>query len=203
MPITSYATLKAAIAAFLDVSTADISAVADDIITIAEKRIWHECRTKEMEMSLSATISISTVALPTDYIDLKFAYYVDSSNQGHELRKEDAQFMFSQYPVGSATGRPKLIGTQLSTFIFKPEPDVATYLLKGVYYGRTTPVSTSANPLFSANPDLYLYAALCESEPVLGRDPRMPLWESKYRQIKARVNNENTSGMGYTIGHYL
>jgi len=39
-----------------------------------------------------------------------------------------------------------------------------------------------------------LFSCLAESEPLIGRDGRIAIWESKYRMVKDLVNSEaNTS----------
>src|SRR5262245_29292821 len=203
MALDTYANLKTAIASFADVNASDLSSTIDDIVRLAEERIWRECRAREMEASISATISVSTVAIPTGYLDLKHVYYVDATGYGYTLRRSTPAAMRAAYPEGLATGRPQYIGTELTTFIFKPTPDVTTYVLRGVMWQKTTPVSTSANPLFVARPALYLYASLCEVERILKRPDQLQLWEQRYREEVRRVNRENSAGDGYAMAHYL
>lgn len=203
MALDSYDNLKTALATFADVSATQFSGAVDDIIRIAEERIWRDLRCKEMEASLSATISVSTVAIPSNFLDLKFAYYVDSGGTGYNLRRMDPQWMRANYPEGLTGGRPDYIGTEGSTFIFKPEPDVTTYVLHGMYWAKTDPVSTTAHAVFQRYPTLYLYGGLVELERILSRHDKIVVWESKYREILRQANLENTRGEGFGIAHYL
>ena len=52
-------------------------------------------------------------------------------------------------------------------------------------------VSSAANALFLANPDLYLFAALAETEAFLVNDKRIPMWQAKRDAILAMVNGED------------
>lgn len=196
MALDSYSALKTAIAAFADVTAADISSVIDDAISIAERRIWDELRIPEMETSLSYTISVTTVSVPSGYLDLKYARYEDSDGRGYPLEIRDARWMREQYPEGSGSGRPLYIGRELTKFIFKPTPDVSTYVLKGVHYARTAAVSLSVsdNLIFAKKPEIYLFASLVEIERTLKRPTQIPHWEAEYQRIKNALNMDDTQG---------
>ncbi len=188
MAITNYTTLQQALPAWLDVGTSDISSVVSDIITNAEKRIFREVRVPEMETSLSDTIASGVIAVPSDYVEPKF-FYIDGTPTQY-LQFVTPSYIYERYPTRGASGKPIVIARDGANFIFGPYPD-STYTVKGTYYKRLAAIdATTAPAIITANPDLYLYAALLESEPVLGRDPRMPLWESKYRMVKELVNGE-------------
>lgn len=153
-----------------------------------------------MENALSDTIALGVIALPTGYTDLKFAY-VNTTPTVH-LERRSAEWIYQNYPDRVATGTPKFIARETTNFIFGPFPD-STYTVKGVYYKRFSPLSSATNALFTSNPDLYLFACLAESEPLLGRDGRIALWNAKYQQILAQVNGEDrmeqASGSGLRI----
>ena len=142
MAITTYAELKTAVTSWLDVATADLSAVIDDLVTVAEKRIFRECRTRDMEDSFSTAISSGTIALPTGYVELKYARIDGTPSQ--PLERRSAEALYEMYPNRSSEGKPQFIAREASTFIFGPYPDSA-YTVKGVYYKRLTVVSSSAN----------------------------------------------------------
>lgn len=56
-----------------------------------------------------------------------------------------------------------------------------------------------SNVLLARHPDLYLYAALCESAPYLQHDERVPLWRDRYKEIVDEINldreQQETAGM--------
>lgn len=189
MAITTHAQLKAALAGWLDVSAADLTSVIDDLVMVGEKRIFREARTRDMETALSSAIASGVIALPASYVALKFAYVDGSPTQ--RLERRSAEWIYQKYPQRSSEGKPQFIARERTNFIFGPYPD-SGYTVKGVYYARLAALSASVtNALFDANPDLYLFGCLAESEPLIGRDSRLPLWESKYQRILAEVNSED------------
>jgi hypothetical protein len=188
MAITTYSELKIAVVAWLDIATADLTSVIDDLVTVGEKRIFRECRTRDMEDSFSTAISSGTIALPSNYVELKYARIDGTPSQ--PLERRSAESLYEMYPNRSSEGKPKYIAREGATFIFGPYADSA-YTVKGIFYKRLTVVASAANALFVANPDLYLFACLAESEIVIGRDSRIPIWEAKYNKILADVNGED------------
>ena len=188
MAITSYSELKTAITSWLDVATADLSSIIDDLVTVGEKRIFRECRTRDMEDSFSTAISSGSIALPSGYVELKYARVDGTPSQ--PLERRSAESLYEMYPTRSSSGKPKFIAREGSTFIFGPYPD-SDYTIKGIYYKRLAVLSSSANALFTSNPDLYLFACLAESEIVIGRDNRIAIWEAKYKKILDDVNGED------------
>ena len=188
MALNTYAALQTALATWLDVATADLSSTVADLVTVGESRIFREARTKDMETALSVAISSGVAALPTGYLDLKFAY-IDGSPTYH-LQRKSPEWIYLNYPVRAAQGTPQFIAREGANFIFGPYPS-SSYTVKGIFYKNIGPLSTSAHALFTSNPDLYLFACLAESELVIGRDKRVPLWEAKYQKILSDVNNQD------------
>ncbi len=189
MAITTTAELKTAIAGWLNVSAAALSSQIDDLITVGEKRIFREVRTKDMETALSIAMSNGVMALPAGYVAMKFAYLNTSPVQA--LERRPAEWIYANYPYQSASGQPKYMARDAGNLIFGPFPD-SQYTVKGIYYARLTAISGSGvNALFTANPDLYLMACLAEADMMLGRDPRIAIWNAKYEKIMADVNGED------------
>jgi len=195
MAITNYTSLAAALPQWLDSSTADISAVVSDIITNAEKRIFREVRVPEMETSLSSTISSGVITVPSDFVEMKFVYI--DTNPVQYVQMVPPAYIYGRYPSRTAEGVPVVMARDGNNFIFGPYPD-SNYTVKGTYFKRLVAIDATSSPtLVTSNPDLYLYASLLESEPLLGRDPRMTLWEAKYRLVKELMTNEaNRSRFG-------
>ena len=194
MAITTYGELKTAVARWAgnaDAQTAatlGITSTIDDLVTIAEARIFREARTRDMEGILNSTIASGVIALPQSYVALKFAY-VDGSPTA-PLERRSAEWIYATYPSRSSSGKPKYIAREGTNFIFGPYPDSA-YTIKGVHYKRLSVLSSAVHALFTANPDLYLFGCLAEAEILVGRDERIALWESKYQKILADVNGED------------
>jgi len=186
MSLATYADLKAACTNWA--RRADLANYLDDLITVAEGRIFREIRCKEMEASLSGTIAAGVLALPSDYVELKYAYIVAARSQ--QLQRKDPNWIYLTYPVRSSTGLPKFIAREASNFIFGPYPD-SGYSIAGVYYKELDVVQTSANALFVRYPDLYLSASLSEVFRFTRNDPMVAHWEGRYQDIKAAVNGED------------
>ena len=188
MAIRDWTALTQALPAWLDCATADISSVLSEIVDNAEKRIFRELRTPDMEQALSVNISAGAATIPTDLIELKYAY-VDS-NPTQYLQMVPTSYIYDRYPTRASEGKPVVMARDGASWLFGPYPS-SDYVLRGTYYKTPSSIGSGTNnALLPKHPDLYLYACLVETEPLLGRDPRLPIWESKYRMVKDLVNVE-------------
>lgn len=201
MALNTYANLKTALYNLVNVPSDQLSAVADDILTLAEKQIWHDLRIKEMEVSLSVSTSTASIAIPTGFLDFKYVTILEGSD-GYDMKVASAQWIVKKYPANSTTDRPQYIGIEGTNFVLGPQPNT-DYLVKGVYYGRQTAASTSANPVFAAHPELYLFGAAANAEMWLGRDERVSMWYSKYKALVGQLNSQNRDGEGYARAHHI
>ncbi len=191
MPFTSYTAFRSNVITWLDIDTSAIAATQlDDIIVVAENKINREVRSREMETALNSTIAAGVIAVPTNYIEFKSAYVDGTPTK--RLTRTNADTIYSQYPTRTAAGKPEAIAREGANFIFGPYPD-STYTVKGIYYQHMPALSSTLHALFTANEDLYLWAALSEAEAVIGRDSRIAIWEQKYQMTKEKVNAENWS----------
>lgn len=195
MSISSYAELQTAVQTWLHRS--DLSAITPDLIMLGELRLFREIRCREMETALNSTIASGVIAVPADYLDLKFAY-IDATPVS-KLDRASASQIYEQHPLRSPNSKPNMIAREGSNFIFGPYPD-SNYTVKGVYYARPTSIQTSANALFTAYPDLYLMASLCEAAPYIQDDPRVKLWEAKYGAIVKQIYDADTEEYGSGAG---
>ncbi len=200
MSITTYDELKTAIGSWLNRS--DLTAYIPDFIMICEKRIYRNLRIRAMEASLSSAIASGVIAVPSGYVQFKHVY-VDGTPV-KRLTVKDAGYIYENYPLRSADGRPEVISREVDNFIFGPYPDSA-YTIKGTYYKRLDALSVSnTTNWFTTNaPDLLLFGSLAEAEPFLKNDERVMLWEKKYLELEQSVQNEddaeNYSGSPITI----
>lgn len=187
MAISTYAELKTAVANWLNRS--DLTTYIPEFVTLGENRIYRELRIRTMESTMSSAIASGVVALPSDYVELKYAY-VDGTPVQY-LKRTNAQTLIEQFPTRSSDRKPTHISTDAGNFIFGPYPDSA-YTIKGTYYKRLTALSDSnTTNWFTTNaPGILLFAALCEAEPFLKNDERMPLWQAKYDQEKSLIEQE-------------
>lgn len=182
----TYNELKTGVADWL--KRADLTSYIPDLILMGEKHLFRNARTRDMEAALSSTISSGVIAVPADYVALKYAY-IDGAPTTRVHRKP-ADWIYTQYPNRTAEGLPKFIAREGSNFIFGPYPNSA-YTVKGLYYKRLASIQSSANALFTNNPDLYLFAALAEAVAFMKDDARVALWTAKRDQILSEVNGED------------
>lgn len=198
MSLTTYAQLQTAVTNWLHRD--DLAAIVPDLIAIGEKRIFRTVRNRVMEKSLTGTIANGVVALPSDYLELKFAYLTTTPSA--LLKKSSASQIYADYPLRASSGTPVSIAREGSNFIFGPYPST-TESIAGIYYAQPVSIATSDNALFLANYDLYLFAALCEAAPYLKDDPRIVIWEAKFANIVADIKKEdaaeNSGGSGMTV----
>lgn len=194
MAITTYAELKTAVSNWAH--RADLANYLDDLVTLAETRIMREVRAQDMETALSVTIAAGVATVPTGFLGLKNAY-VDASPT-RQLQIVSPAAIFSRYPTRAAEDVPAFISVDAGSFIFGPYPD-STYTIKGTYWKRQGPLSSAVYALFTSHPDLYLFAALCETKAFEQADKRIPMWEAKYREIRDAVNNQ-ASNINYSGG---
>jgi hypothetical protein len=100
---------------------------------MAENRIFREIRCREMEQTLTSTVTISSgvVPLPAGYIDLKYAY-LSNEQPRRFLKKRTASWIYERYPYRAASGRPLAIAREGTNFIFGPYADASsTYTIGG------------------------------------------------------------------------
>ena len=195
MSLSTYAELKTAVANRLRRS--DTASYVDDWITLAEADIYRRLRVEDMETALSVAISSGVAALPSGYIDLKFAYV--NTSPVTRLKRKTAAWIYENYPTRSADGIPVFIAREGSNFIFGPYPS-SNYTITGVYYKNLGAVSSTAHALFTSNPDVYVYGALTMAVRELKDDKGIarwtPLYENAIQQAQAASDREDYSGGG-------
>lgn len=195
MSISTYADLQTSVANWLH--RADLTSIIPDLVLLGEKRIFRDVRCRVMETALTGTIANGVIAVPSDYLEIKFAYI--NSTPTSNLIGASASQIYAKYPTRSAAGKPVYIGREGSNFIFGPYPDSA-YTIGGIYYAKPTSIQSTANALFTANPDLYLFASLCEAAPYIKDSAAVALWETKYAQIVSQLRAEDAGEYGSGSG---
>ena len=194
MSISTYADLQNQTVSFLHRANLLDAVNADnvpDLILLGEKWIFRHARTSDMESALSVVMSGGSATVPTDYAALKHAR-IDGS-PAKPLKMRPSHWIYDHYPLRSSDSKPAFIARDGSSFIFGPFPD-SNYTVLGTYYAKPTSIQSSANALFTANPDLYLFAALAEAEGYIKNDKRIALWVAKRNEICADANNETEEG---------
>jgi hypothetical protein len=184
--ITNYATLQTAIGDYLNRS--DLSTFLPNFTQNAEAKLYKVLRIRAMETALNDTIAGGVVALPSDYIELKYAYI--NTTPARFLSRITPEKLYEDYPVRSGSSMPQVIAVEGGNFIFGPYP--GSYAVAGVYYARLPSLSASnTTNWFTANaPDLLLYGSLLEAEPFILNDERLPVWKAFYGAALKAVQDE-------------
>jgi hypothetical protein len=185
MALTSYSTLKTAVANYLGRS--DLTSQIPDFITLAELRLSREIRTRKLLKSVTTTTTAgdSTVALPSDFLELRDIYLDGNPRISLQYLSPST---FTRNAQATVSGKPAVYTTLGQEFEFAPIPDKA-YTVELLYYFKPTAMSDSvASNEFLANyPDALLYATLAEAEPYLMNDARIQVWSSMYDRAISNI----------------
>lgn len=193
--ITSYDTLVTAITDYL--ARSDLSSFVPNFLQNCQGKIYRSLRLRTMETALSGTIASGVLAVPSDYLELKYAYLTTSPSTF--LERTTPELIYTKWRDRTASGRPLEIAREAETFIFGPFPD-DTYSVAGIYYKQLTLLSASnTTNWFTTNaPEVMLYGALLEAQPFLMNDKRIQTWQGLYEQaletVKRADRRENYSG---------
>jgi hypothetical protein len=188
MALSTYSELKTAVASWLKAD--DLTDFIPDLIRMGELRIYRDLRIRAMEATLSGTVASGVVAVPDGYVELKYAYVTGAPIA--MLTKKDAEWVHYNYPFRSSDGKPRFIARDGDNFVFGPHATDGQ-VIAGTYYKRLDALSTSNETnWFTTNAaDLLLFATLCEAEPFVMNDARIPTWERKYEFVKQRIQSED------------
>lgn len=199
MPFSTISELQTALISWTNAGIT--TAEAQDLITLAEDRIYREIRVNSMETQSSIAISSGVAAIPSNLIEVKDIHI--SSNPKYSLQRKTPDWIYSNYPNRSETGLPIFYAREGSNLIFGPNASDSYTVVVNYYARPTTAVGGTLSGILLSSPGLLLYAALAESEIFLGRDSRLQVWETKYQQLKELVlkedRNERFSGSPLTV----
>lgn len=188
MALTTYSELKTSIANWLKRS--DLSTYLDDLITLAETRIFREVRNEDTTGAYSETLlaSTGTTNVPTGFLGWRDVN-ISASGRKYPLTVTTPNEALQSLDFPANTMVPKKIAFDGTTFSFYPHPD-GDYTVTGTYYRKPGTLSSAVYNLFTNNPDLFLFASLAEAAPFLKDDKRVELWEAKYQNIRNEVNKQ-------------
>lgn len=192
MPLTTFAELKTALADTMHRS--DLTSQIPDFITLAEARIARKLRNRAMqaESDISITGGTRTAALPTGFLEARRFYLNSSPVTPLEYIASDDYW--KRY-LSSNTAKPQVFTIEGTNLVLGPIP-AASYTGKLLYFKALDALSATAHGTFTANPDLYLYAALVAGEVFLKNDKRFPLWKGMYEEILKELNDQDARQPG-------
>ncbi len=188
MSFTTYAEFRAVIERMLDVAGAPYSddgstTVLDDAIEAAENRVYRDLKVKQMEAPFNATITGNAAPLPSDFYQAKMVRI----GTGKPLRPVSLESLRLLLDGDPQAGEAEFFARERDSFLFWPAQDSGT--MSGTYYKRFAAFRNApsvVNAAYAAFPELFQYAACAEFDPIIGRDGRGAMWESKYaRALRA------------------
>jgi len=190
--ITTFSTLKSAVASWLDRDDMSASGGPIDVmIELAEDKIYRELRLRFMEASTSPAIASGVVPIPSDFLELKQANITQSGNVQRKLEPRSNEWIYSAYPDRAASGLPKYIAQEGDNFAFGPYPDTG-YTVNLRYYARPAALSTSneTNWLTTNASDLLLNETLLQSIGYLGSDERAAYWKAERDRAMEQIERQ-------------
>ena len=203
MAINTYATLKTAIADFLNRD--DLTSAIDNFIALAESQINRDVRHWKMETRSSGQQDPSDeyMQLPTDWLETIRLHVTDRGTNSVNLLSR-ASMADKRAGKEDATGNVTHYTHADGQIQLYPTPSSTTNL-ELLYFAKSKALSSSNadNWLLLDAPDVYLYGALLHSAPYLGEDERVAIWAQMYGAAVARLNETSEaskhSGSGLTM----
>jgi hypothetical protein len=191
MALDTYANLQTAIATWLGrASDTNVTGSIPDMITLFEshaKKVLFTGRS-EVTTTLTTTAGTATVALPSDFEELR-SIKVSSSNPIVKLTYYTPEEMDATWVSTSSQTGPEIGYTIEGTNLrFAPTPTSADTITIGYIQGiPALSNSNTTNWLLTNHPEAYLFGALTEAEAFVGDDDRFPLWMQRRDQALERI----------------
>ena len=187
MALTTYTTLKASIANWLNRSDLT-SEIADDFIKLTEADFNSKLRVRKMIAQTSFTIDSETEALPTGFLQVRDIYILNGNTKVPLTYTTPSQM---DSTVGtSTTGLPNSFTILGDTFRFSPKPD-ASYTAFINYYKLFDALSDTAttNYILTTHPAIYLYGSLFHAANFLGgiNPQQVQTWQQMFATAMERL----------------
>ena len=174
MAITTYTELKAAVADYAHRS--DLTTPIVDCITLAEARLYDMLVLKDMESdeSLTLTVGVNYVALPSNFISPITLWLVVDSQ-----RVKLQMVLPQELPYDTDNNQPRVWAIDGANVRFDcPANSGYTAYLRCLKKSNLSG-SVATNYLLTRRPDIYLAASLVEVARYTGNDKLFQMWEPK------------------------
>lgn len=184
MAITTYAELQAAAANWL--VRADLTARIPEFITLAEVRLNRALRTRmaEADAALSASAGARTIPLPAGFAEPLALWRVRDDGSRRALRFAEPSLL----GLISLRGEPAVWTIDGANLAFERACDQA-YAFTLRYLAKFQLSDTApTNALLANNPDVYLFATLCEAAPFLRDADLAQAYAGKLELALSEVN---------------
>ena len=187
MALTTYTTLKASIANWLNRS--DLTAeIQDDFIKLTEADLNSKLRVRSMIAQVNITVNAETADLPTDFLQIR-NFYILSGQTKTPLVYTTPSSMDTTSGT-STTGKPTTFTILGDTLRFSPKPD-ATYTAVMNYFKKFPALSStvSTNFILENHPAIYLYGSLFHAANFLGgiNPQQIQTWQQMFATALERL----------------
>lgn len=200
MTITSYATLKTAVATRL--ARSDYTALIPDFIYNAHSKMIvgddidgvPPLRFADMLTEVSLTPSSGAAILPADYLGIKRVYTNNSDTLGLAFRPPEDWYSLS---FEGQSGTPKFYTIEGGTLKIAP---MDTTVLKLLYYAKLAQLAVDGdtNAVITKAPHVYLYGALAEAYDHMRQHDRAQMYAKRFasgvRALNDSSDNAQMSG---------
>ncbi len=190
--ITDYATLKAAVADYLN--REDLTTQIQTFIQLAEAKFNRELRVRDMLIRSEASSDEGYIPMPADFLQ-EYSLKLETPTPHTEIVYVGADEAKKIKATGLA-GDVRYYSIVGNTFELIPDP-VDAVDVELTYYAKIPALSDSAttNWLLTKSPDLYLYGALLETVPYLKDDERLQTWYAARQQVMEAMVAESERSM--------
>lgn len=180
-----------------DVTASEVSAeTLDQLLTVAQQRIYREVRSRWNEQSFSGvTVTSNLAPLPSDFEDASIVHF------GRQALIPVSETVIRDYWSDSSSGSDLYFARAGNSLTFFPAQANGT-VVQGRYFARLpllTDANMGSNLLYQNADDLFIYACLVESAQFFGESPSLPAWEAKFVSIVTSLN-ESTHRTAYSAG---
>ena len=187
MALTTYTELKASLANWLNRSDLTTE-IGDDFIKLAEADFNSKLRVRTMIDQVSITVDAETVALPTDFLQIRDFYILAGQTKTPLVYATPASMDATSGT--STSGRPSSFTILGDTVRFSPKPD-ATYTAVMNYFKKFPALtsSVSTNYILGSHPAIYLYGSLFHAANFLGgiNPQQVQTWQQMYATAMERL----------------
>lgn len=188
--ITNYATLKSAIADYLN--RADLASQIETFIQFAEADLNSRVRCREQIVRARTTSNAEFVDVPDDWAEAINLHIVGGKQPLRYITLDEADIV-NQEQVYTSPNFYSLMNGAIE-IIPKPADDIE---IEMIYYAKIASLSDAAptNWLLAKSPDIYLYGALTHAAPFLMDDQRMPVFAQVYATRLQALQDESQKAL--------
>lgn len=191
MAITSYSTLKTAIADWLN--RADLDQQIPDFVALAESTLNDILRSSFMVTSSPVAITAGKASLPSTALEIVYAQVASTPTEPLEQVTPQQLMMLRRARTKSAAN-PRFFAVVGRNVLVTPSPSGA--LSVDLDYYQKIPALSDASPtnwLLTEAPHVYLYTALLHATPFLMDDARYAVFQNAVsQQVMSAVRSSQT-----------